>query len=84
MAEVNSAVDTFAHVTFLDENNGREILKGSSVVIDALDNNEAEGMPLFYAVSWGYPLYTEPSVECSDRSVSFIPLTDRYGRVRTF
>ena len=41
VATVNSAVDTFASVVFLDEKNGREILEGSSVVIDALDNNNS-------------------------------------------
>lgn len=41
VASVNSVVDTFAWVTFLDEKNGRELLEGSSVVIDALDNNRS-------------------------------------------
>ena len=41
VAAVNSAVDTFAKITFLDEINGRELLEGSSVVIDALDNNRS-------------------------------------------
>jgi molybdopterin/thiamine biosynthesis adenylyltransferase len=41
VATVNSAVETFASVVFLDEKNGREILEGSSVVIDALDNNNS-------------------------------------------
>ncbi|NLX85283.1 MAG: HesA/MoeB/ThiF family protein [Synergistaceae bacterium] len=38
---VNSAVDTIAHIISLDEKNGRELLEGSSVVIDALDNNKS-------------------------------------------
>lgn len=41
VAAVNSVVDTFAWVTFLDEKNGRELIEGSSVVIDALDNNRS-------------------------------------------
>lgn len=41
VAIVNSAVDVFAKVTFLDKNNGHELLEGSSVVIDALDNNSS-------------------------------------------
>jgi len=41
VAAVNSAVDPIAHIVFLDEKNGRELLEGSSVVIDALDNNRS-------------------------------------------
>lgn len=41
VAAVNSVVDTFVCVTFLDEKNGRGLLEGSSVVIDALDNNNS-------------------------------------------
>jgi molybdopterin/thiamine biosynthesis adenylyltransferase len=41
VAAVNSAVDPIAHIVFFDEKNGRELLEGSSVVIDALDNNSS-------------------------------------------
>lgn len=39
VAAVNSSVEATAITAFLDENNGREILEGADVVIDALDNN---------------------------------------------
>lgn len=55
VAEVNSAVDTFAHVTFLDENNGRELLEGSSVVIDALDNNRSRRNAFIICRELGIP-----------------------------
>lgn len=41
VALVNSAVDAFAKVVFFDENNGFDLLKGSSIAIDALDNNRS-------------------------------------------
>ncbi|HAH68690.1 MAG TPA: thiamine biosynthesis protein ThiF [Synergistaceae bacterium] len=40
VAAVNGAVETFAVVEFLDEKNGRSILEGSAIAIDALDNNK--------------------------------------------
>ena len=39
VAAVNSSVEATAITALLDENNGREILDGADVVIDALDNN---------------------------------------------
>lgn len=55
VATVNSAVETFASVVFLDENNGRGILEGSSVVIDALDNNNSRRNAFIICRELGIP-----------------------------
>ena len=41
VAAVNGAVDAIPRMAFIDESNGNDILMGSSVVIDALDNNRS-------------------------------------------
>lgn len=55
VATVNGAVETFPGVTFLDENNGRELLEGSSVVIDALDNNSSRRNVFMVCREMGIP-----------------------------
>ena len=67
VAAVNGAVETFPVVEFLDENNGRRILEGAAIAIDALDNNKGKRTRMRHAAASGYPLSTVRSEACSGR-----------------
>jgi|ADurb_Gel_03_Slu_FD_contig_123_17863_length_6723_multi_12_in_1_out_2_5 molybdopterin/thiamine biosynthesis adenylyltransferase len=55
VAAVNGAVETFPVVEFLDENNGRRILEGAAIAIDALDNNKGRKNTYAACCSLGIP-----------------------------
>ena len=48
---MNGAVETFPVVEFLDENNGRRILEGAAIAIDALDNNKGRRTRMRHAAA---------------------------------
>lgn len=64
LAEVNSTVEVTAITAFLDQDNGKRLVKGHDVVIDALDNMQSrkiletacsgEGIPMIHGAIAGW------------------------------
>lgn len=53
---INSAIDVTAYNVFMDENNAKEIIGGSNIVIDALDNVRSRLLLQKECESMGVPL----------------------------